>query len=113
MKIRFIVIAALLMVIACGGIADKSAYVMQTMADAMGVPIKVAASGQTCALGAAIFGAVVGGAYGNALDAQETMASGFKATYTPRAEFSDIHNARYKQFCETAKTLEPTLRSFR
>ena len=39
----------------------KNATLMQIYADILGRPLKVAASEQTCALGAALFGAVSGG----------------------------------------------------
>src|SRR5690606_41599150 len=50
-------------IIALGGVAKKSPFVMQMMADIINMPIKVHKSEQTCALGAAMFAAVVGGIY--------------------------------------------------
>ncbi|MDB6021348.1 MAG: araB, partial [Pedosphaera sp.] len=48
-------------VVNCGGIAEKNPLVMQIYADVTGRPMKLSRSGQTCALGAAIAGAVVAG----------------------------------------------------
>ena len=48
-------------VVACGGIAEKNPLVMQIYADVTGRPMAVSRSAQTCALGAAIAGAVVAG----------------------------------------------------
>jgi L-ribulokinase len=45
-------------IINCGGIAEKNPLVMQIYADVTGRPMKVSRSAQTCALGAAIAGAV-------------------------------------------------------
>lgn len=47
-------------VVNTGGLAVKNATLMQIYADILGRPLKVAASEQTCALGAALFGAVSG-----------------------------------------------------
>ena len=50
-------------VVNCGGIAEKNPLVMQIYADVTGRPMKISRSAQTCALGAAIAGAVVAGAH--------------------------------------------------
>ena len=57
----------------CGGIAEKNPFVMQIYADVCNRPMKISRSAQTCALGAAIFGAVVGGAYKTIEQAQRKM----------------------------------------
>src|SRR5205085_3588208 len=41
--------------IGLGGVARKSPYIMQVMADVMNMPIRIHRSEQTCALGAAMF----------------------------------------------------------
>ncbi len=51
-------------VVNCGGIAEKNPLVMQIYADVTGLEMKVARSAQTCALGAAIAGAVAAGKRG-------------------------------------------------
>ncbi len=48
-------------VVVCGGISVKNAPVLQIYADVLGRPLEVARSAQTCALGAAMAGAVAGG----------------------------------------------------
>ena len=60
-------------VVNCGGIAEKNPVVMQIYADVTGRPMKVSRSAQTCALGAAIAGAVVAGAHKNYAAAQKAM----------------------------------------
>lgn len=72
-------------VITCGGIAVKSPFLMQIYADILNMPIKVAASEQTCALGAAFFGAVAGGAFLDALEAQK-LSKVRERVYSPITE---------------------------
>ena len=49
--------------IAIGGVAKKSRFVMQTIADVMNLEVTVAAGDQTVALGAAMFAATAAGLY--------------------------------------------------
>ena len=68
----------------CGGIAEKSDLVNQIYADVLGRKIRVSGSPQTCALGAAIFGSIVGGAHKSAKSAQRAMVSYRETVYAPR-----------------------------
>lgn len=74
-------------VINCGGIAEKSPLVMQIYADVTGRPMKISRSSQTCALGAAIAGAVVAGkqtgGFDNCRDAQKAMTGSKPRSYQP------------------------------
>jgi L-ribulokinase len=70
-------------VVNCGGIAEKNAFVMQIYADVCNRPMKVSRSAQTCALGAAIFGAVVGGVYRRVEQAQKKMTGVKPQAYRP------------------------------
>ncbi len=55
-------------VINTGGLANRNPTLMQIYADVLGRPMKVSRSEQTCALGAAIFGAVAAGAVESGFD---------------------------------------------
>ncbi len=70
-------------VIALGGVAKKSPFVMQVLADVLNMPIRVARSGQAVALGAAMFAAVAAGVYKKVEDAQKAMGNGFESEYRP------------------------------
>jgi L-ribulokinase len=87
-------------VVNCGGIADKNPFVMQIYADACNRPMKVSQSAQTCALGAAIFGAVAGGAYRSVRSAQRKMVRPPDTVYRPRkaaaATYAELY-ALYRQ----------------
>lgn len=85
-------------VIALGGISKKSTYVMQTLANILNVPIKVATSEQACALGSAMFAAVVGGVYANIADSQTAMTSGYDREYLPQADKVEIYNKLYQRY---------------
>ena len=80
-------------VIGIGGIALKSPFVMQTLSDVLGMPIKVCKTDQACALGAAMFAATAAGIYNKVEDAQRAMNSGFAHEYQPNAE----HTAKYQK----------------
>ena len=70
-------------VVNCGGIAEKNPLVMQIYADVCNRPMKLSRSGQTCALGAAIFGAVAAGAYASVEQAQRKMTGVKAKVYRP------------------------------
>lgn len=85
-------------VMALGGIAKKSPFVMQTLADVMNMPIQVVASEQTCALGAAMYAAVVAGIYPSVTIAQAAMGKGFEKTYIPVKEHVEMYGKLYQQY---------------
>ena len=85
-------------VIGIGGISLKSPFVMQTLADVLGMPIKVAKSEQACAFGAAMFAAVVGGVYTKVEDAQKAMGKGFACQYMPDAKRHEAYMEIYKKY---------------
>lgn len=75
---------------ACGGMPEKNTLLMQIFADVTGRSIKLARSGQTSALGAAMFGAVAAGekagGYASIYHAIDQMAGVRDTVYTPKAE---------------------------
>lgn len=73
-------------VISCGGLAVKSPFLMQVYADILGMPMAVAASDQTCALGAALFGAVSSGEFTNIEEAQARVCRVRERVYQPIPE---------------------------
>lgn len=85
-------------VIAIGGVAKKSTFVMQTLCDVIQMPIKVSATEQTCAFGAAMFAAVAAGVYNKVEDAQKTMQKGFEKTYTPNAANAEYFQKEYEKY---------------
>lgn len=89
-------------ILAVGGIAHKSRYVMQTMADVIGVPILVVSSDQACALGSAMNAAVAAGVHPTVEAAQDAMSSGYDGEYHPDAERHEIYNVLYAKYRKAA-----------
>jgi L-ribulokinase len=93
-------------VISIGGVAKKSAFVMQTLANVLDMPIKVASSDQACALGAAMNAATAAGLFENINEAQKAMGSGFDATYFPEKYKVEVYKKLYEKYLEFGKFIE-------
>jgi len=85
-------------VVNCGGIAEKNPFVMQIYADVCNRPMKISRSPQTCALGAAIFGAVVGGAYKKTEQAQRKMTGVKSTVYRPNKGAAKVYRTLHDAF---------------
>jgi L-ribulokinase len=92
--------------IGIGGIARKSEFIMQMMADVLNVPIKINKSEQTSALGAAMFAATVAGIYEKVEDAMKAMGQGFDVTYFPNYTNVDLYKKRYEKYLAIGKFME-------
>ena len=95
-------------VIAIGGVAKKSPFVMQILADVLNLEIKVARSEQSVALGAAMFAAVVAGIYQTTEAAQAAMGSGFETVYRPNSERVTHYQTIYERFLRLGDYIEKT-----
>jgi len=93
-------------VIALGGVAKKSPFVMQTVCDVLGMPILVARSEQACALGSAMAAAVAGGIYLSVEEAQKNMGGGFEREYRPRQEYTEIYRKLYQKYLKLGHFVE-------
>lgn len=93
-------------VIALGGVAKKSPFVMQVVADVLDMPIKVARSEQACALGSAMAAAVVAGVYSSTAEAQQKMGGGIETEYHPIPENVEKYKALYEQYQKFGKFIE-------
>jgi L-ribulokinase len=82
-------------VVNCGGIAEKNPLVMQIYADVCNRPMKISRSAQTCALGAAIFGAVAAGAYHTVEQAQRRMTGVGPQVYRPQKAAAKVYAELY------------------
>jgi L-ribulokinase len=79
--------------------------------DILGMPIKVVASDQACALGAGMLAAVAGGVYPTVAAAQKHMGSGFDKTFKPDHRVAGRYQAAYKRYTELGTSLASLLSS--
>jgi L-ribulokinase len=77
-----------------GGLSIKNETLMQIYADVTGRPMKVSRSEQTCALGAAIFGAAAAGA-GTVAEIQKKVTATREKVYEPIAENVAVYAELY------------------
>lgn len=96
-------------VIAIGGVARKSPFVMQVLADVLNQEIHVARSEQTVALGAAMFAALVAGLHPDTAAAQAAMGSGFESTYHPDRQRVAHYEKAYIRFARLGDAVERQL----
>lgn len=93
-------------VIGIGGVAKKSPFVMQTLADVLNMPIKVASADQACALGAAMCASVAAGIHPIMEAAQQAMGSGFDAEYHPNVVKVATYQKLYQKYINLGKYVE-------
>jgi len=93
-------------IIALGGVAKKSPYVMQVLSDVLNMPIKVVRSEHTCALGAAMFASVVAGIYPTIEEAQKRMGKGFDNQYNPIPENVMKYPTLFEKYSEIGSFIE-------
>ena len=91
-------------IVNCGGLAVKNPLLMQIYADVTGRPMRVARSDQTCAVGAAIFGAVAAGqaagGFANVAEAQEAVCGMRSKVYTPNPRNHEVYSSLYELYRE-------------
>ncbi|TAN11852.1 MAG: ribulokinase [Chitinophagaceae bacterium] len=92
--------------IGSGGVARKSPFIMQMMADVMDMPIRIHRSEQTCAMGAAMFAATAAGIYPKVEEAMAAMGQGFDKEYFPDKNKSDIYHKRYERYQKLGECVE-------
>ena len=93
-------------IIALGGVAKKSPFVMQVVADVINKPILVARSEQACALGSAMCAAVVGGLYSSVSEAQQAMGSGFETEFIPNPVNAKKYELLYEKYSRLGEMIE-------
>ncbi len=87
-------------VVACGGIAEKNDFLMQLYADITGRKMKTSQSSQTCALGAAICGAVVAQIHPDVPSAQSQMTGTKERVYEPQSEAAGTYEQLFRLYTQ-------------
>ncbi len=97
-------------VIAVGGVAKKNPFVMQIVADVLNMPIRVAKSDQTCALGSAMAASVVAGVHKDIATAQKVMGGGFEKEYRPDPVKAEKYDKLYLKYKKLGSFVEKELK---
>ena len=97
-------------VIAIGGVAKKNPFVMQIVADVLNMPIKVASSDQTCALGSAMAASVMAGVHKDFGAAQKAMGGGFEKEYNPDPVRAKRYEELYLKYKKLGAFIENELK---
>jgi L-ribulokinase len=100
-------------VICLGGVAKKSPFIMQVVADVLNVPIKVPKSEQTCALGAAMFAATVAGLYPTVEEAKQALGGGMELEYRPDPARAAQYDVLYERYSGLGQFVENEILSMR
>lgn len=93
-------------IIVIGGIAKKSAYIMQMMSDVLGRPIMISKQDQVCAKGSAIYAAVAAGLFSSIEEAQQIYCEPYEADYEPDPDKQLDYTMKYKQYIKLAPYIE-------
>jgi L-ribulokinase len=96
-------------VIAIGGVAKKNPFVMQIVADVLNMPIKIARSEQTCALGSAMAASVVAGIHKDIPSAQKAMGGGFEKEYFPDPVRAKKYETLFRKYKKLGSFIEKGL----
>lgn len=96
-------------VIGIGGVARKSAFIMQTLSNVLKMPIKVASSDEAPALGAAIYAAVAAGLYSNVIEAGKKLGSSYEAEYYPQQEKLEELENHFEAYRQLSSFIEESV----
>ncbi|MEA5032879.1 MAG: ribulokinase [Sphaerochaeta sp.] len=93
-------------VVAVGGIAEKSPFIMQMLADSMKVPIEVCKDRQVCAKGAAIYASVAAGLFDNIKTAQKRFNNQPNIKYLPNPTMFTTYDRQYEKYLTLGRMSE-------
>jgi L-ribulokinase len=86
-----------------GTIAERNPFITQLYANILTMPVKVAGTSKSPALGAAIIAAAVSGEYADVYKAAAAMAKIKETVYLPDAKAVDVYNEMYAEYKKLRK----------
>jgi len=89
-----------------GGIAKKSPFTVQLMADILNRPVMVCKEEHVCARGAAIFAAVASGLFSDVPSAQEILCEPYRPSYFPIESKTARYEIMYQQYLNCGDFIE-------
>lgn len=96
-------------IIGIGGVARKSPFTMQVLADVLDMTVEVRAGEQPVALGAAMFAATAAGLHATVEEAQRAMSPGTEAHYRPDPARARLYDALYQDYVGLGSFVEEEL----
>jgi L-ribulokinase len=96
-------------IVACGGIAERSALMMQLLADVTGLPVTIPDSSQIPARGAALCGALAAGSANGGFDDFEAAVRDLKPAMSRRYEPAPNHRAVFDEVYSVFSSLHDEL----
>ena len=90
-------------IICGGGIPEKSPLLMQIYADILGRPMRLPASRETCALGAALCGAAAGKLISSVEEGQKKLCKFKDKSYSPDLSRKEVYDLLYSKYCLVGK----------
>ena len=97
-------------IIAVGGIAEKSPFVMQMLADVLKVPLYICRDSQVCAKGAAIYGGVAAGLFETIPEAQKKFCRIDETPYLPNKDKEAFYDRQYRTYLEAGLLSDKLIR---
>lgn len=85
-------------VVAAGGLPWHNPYLMQTYANVLGRPVRVAATRQGSARGAAMVAAVAAGEFASVVDAQQRLCGFYGEPYLPDPQTQATYDRLYENY---------------
>ncbi len=90
-------------IIAVGGIAEKSPFILQMMADVLKKPLYLCRDSQVCARGAVIYAGVGSGEFRDIQDAQKRFCRHDDRPYVPDRQRGELFDRQYRDYLKAGE----------